>query len=217
MRPNRTLLNTTTVQTLVKRWAQEATLFTIGLIIMSYLFAIRFLVVRAPKEISLSWNSIYFTLYCALTLFFVALLINHVFPRKTQSAADKFISEREWLQKAILLPIHGIQKSLDTLHRKLITDNRISVRPILNNFIMWVGKVADEFGPFRTETLAYVHIVLVMIPRLAVTLGLAVDIIFFHKFMYTYTAMWLLAIPLLWSVFFYLIKKQWQSKYEWLL
>jgi hypothetical protein len=188
---------------------KESLLFTLGLLICTYIIYIRFILVRIPKPIPAEWNPWLFFLYFGLLLTYVSLLRHHINPPLYPSKLTKFLLTH------VVKPLSSIFKdSLTVVHKRLVSENRMKARTLLHRIILHLGEFFQQ-NKLSAFTYVNTHVVLMILPRLITLFALAIDVILMHEFFYFYRGIFLLTIPIIWNVFLHFIKKQIQDQMGW--
>ena len=178
---------------------KELIFFTIGMIICSFFFSIRFLKERLPQKIEFIYDDWSFLCFFGLYIFFCILISKKL---KNKVIKDKPV---RWYHKIGLKLINLYEKSLHSVYEIFIFRNdvvQILLRQITEGFYHKI------YIPNK-KIKSYIYIFFyffVILPRILVTICFFIDVLIFHKFFYLYKIIWVLIIPLLWRIFNYIIK-----------
>jgi hypothetical protein len=200
----------------LKKFIKTVILFFIGLAICSFFFYLRIILERIPHEIDFSWDIYQFFFSLALFLLFTYLIKKKIYPKESKNKIIKWIKEN--IISFFAKKINDIyDKSLLTLYKELIDKHRIPIRygrNILQESIYKLDKFLsiDKYRTFAIRF--YIYIFFVILPRILVTVFLFIDVIIFNEFYYLYKVIWVLIIPLIWKICYYLIKNHWIDQWE---
>jgi hypothetical protein len=186
-----------------KYYFVELMLLIFGLFICTFIFYIRIILDRIPHEIDFSWNIYKFIVFFFLTVIILFLLKKKIFSKQK---TNRFI---EWINKNLLI--------------KIITLYDSSLKKVYFHFIEWQNNIIKDFLQYCIFNLAnfleleiirkhaysslIIYYFFVIIPRIIVLHCFLVDVIIFQKFYYMYKTIWLLIIPLIWNIIYYIIKE----------
>ena len=185
---------------------QELILFIIGMIICSFFFSARFLKERLPQKIEFIYDHVSFLCFFALYVLFCILISKKLKnKKKTNIQNNKLI---RWFTLLVLMLINIYEKSLFSVYNVFIKKSNIwpiMLRTITNAFYY---KIQEKYGGALLLKIFYVFFYIFgVFPRFLVTTCFFIDVLIFHKFFYLYKVIWLLIIPFLCQIIFYIIMK----------
>lgn len=180
-------------------------LFVLGLgfFICGYIFYIRILMDRIPKELSFSWNIYLFTMYISLFLLYGYILLKKYSTPKTTK--NKLII---WLKETILLNVIKVyEKSLMSVYNLLIDQGKIPfIRQIIYESIYYIRKFCESSFMSKQIYQVILYYLIILLPRLIVVIAFFIDVLVFNEMYYMYKIIWILIIPLIWKVYYYLLE-----------
>ena len=179
-------------------------LIVLGLVICSYFFYIRIILVRVPHKITYSWNIYLFSFYLCLILLYVVRIKAYIFPSK-ETILSKTL-------KFIFFPIVSLyEKALFKLYILLFHNYRVE---ILTKGLYYFCVHFKDFCllPFMLndkylyEKLLF-YCIIQLFPRMLILITLFIDTIIYQELYYLYKVLWLILIPFFFNIFYYIMNQ----------
>lgn len=185
-------------------------LLILGSVICLYITYIRIVLQRIPHKIEFHFSPVLFVFYFLLTICFGYLALKKINLILFKSGASStsnlnlFIIKMNNIYKNALLAVYDF----------FIDKERIPIKPLIRACMFKVNDICLYLQPTNLRTFFYIYFGLCLLPRIIVALSLMCDVIIFQEFHYLYCTIWLLLIPLIWNILWYLIKECLNLDYE---
>jgi len=182
-----------------------------------YVFYLRIFIVRLPTKIDINFVSIYLCLF----YWFLVLVFGYLFYKKIRPVLyDDTIYLKKSHQSYIW---QRVSEKLLELAVKVNSAYKFSIKAVYSNFIdpshwlkinithkitFFISDLIDHYKIKNLRTFFYVYFGFCLMPRIIAVICLFLDITFRQEFHYLYRYGWVLVIPLLWNLVWYLVKQR---------
>lgn len=183
----------------LKKYLLDFFCLSFGLLICGYIFYIHVLMNRIPRELSFSWDSYSFIWYMIFFLLNIYFLFKKIY---TNESKNKIIM---WVAEKILLKIFIFyENSLENVYELVMKSSYI--RDLIYNSIYIVKDFCELKFMRKENSLVMVYYLIILFPRILVVLTFFVDVIIFNKMFYMYKIIWILIIPLIFRIYYYMLE-----------
>ena len=174
----------------------------LGFSLCSYVLYIRVILKSMPKYIGLEWNFGAFLAFSFLTYLYYKLLKYKLKKNK------KPINLKSYKVKILLKLVDYYDKCLYAVYAHFAyAQTIINGKELLQQLVNIVYKVFRFLNFTRLYQYYYLYVFLVILPRLIITILFFIEVVCYNYMYYTYAFIWLLIIPLIWRIIYYLIKE----------
>lgn len=168
---------------------------------------------RIPKEITFSGNFLFILLYLFLIVTFGYLLFQELYRCLNNTPYYKESSNRFIIKfkDKVMTPVRdAYNESLIAVHEFFIDKHGGVLKDLIHKTIFLVYfLIAKPYwkNPYLHRA---IYIFILLIPRLIVIIAFLIDVTVYQYFYYLYKCIWLLILPLVWRIFFFLFKEHLQ-------
>ena len=182
------------------RFIKETLYLIFGLFICSYFLYLRVFKERTSYTIDFSFNIWRFILYFVIVIFFIYLLVKKIYPRESK---NKIIIQ---FKEYVLAPI---KKTYDTSLIKVYEFLFLTLKiKAIDSFLHFLSKgISIIFYNDSIYFRVFFFYLVMVLPIFIMLFLLCIDVIYFHQYNYVLLGFWLLIIPLLWKVIYFLVNE----------
>jgi len=190
--------------------AKKQALFILGCGLCAWIFYIRVILIRLPKDLTFSCKYCLLLYLVALTSFSYLLVKELYRFRPVKKPEYPPITNKVliFVKEKILEPVTtSYSISLALVHRFFIDKHGGIIKEVLHYSSFKIYALVEK--PFWNNVTLHrwLYILILIFPRIVVLTITIIDTVLFHRLDHVYKWMWLLLIPLFWKIYFYCLEK----------
>jgi len=174
-----------------------------------WIFYVRVILVRIPKEITFSCK-LCIAIYLLLATISGYMLLQELYRRIYKTSSYKTSDNKILIaiKEKWLLPLQNTYKaSLSQVYEFFIDIHGGIIKELLHRCVILLHYIVSSPYWYNVTMHRWIYVSIHVLPRLCMVTAFLVDAMVYQYFHFLYKTIWVLIIPLIWNVSFYCLKK----------